>query len=406
MRVLIFNPDEKGHNFVFLKLLIPALHALGCDITLAITRQGFASEEFRTHLAPLGHLFQADTEVTTGLGKESRGHRIGQLALALTRARPAHLLVPNAEPLLALLGLYSALGRAGIPSGVTCAFTLVRADFAYPAVNVKQRAWFWAKERSIAAVPKATISLIDPIAYENIRRRGSTLAGRISLLPEPLDDVTPIGKAEARRRLGIPVEGRYIACAGVLDPRKGVDLVIQAFAQANLRPDDKLLLGGKAGPEIAELLNRQPTEMVRKGKIVLLDRYLSDEELNWVICASDVVAATYRASHRAPSGIINKAAVIGRPVLASRFGWSDIMVPEFGLGALTDIDNLTTFADDITRALEQSGSFVPSPKTARLREYLSPEDFAAAWTAGIAQRLGRPAPQIKTWEWVRAGAAH
>ncbi len=97
--------------------------------------------------------------------------------------------------------------------------------------------------------------------------------------------------------------------------------------------------------------------------------------------------------------------MIGRPVLASRFGWSDFMVPEFGLGTLTDIDNPETFARDIDAAMEQSSSFVPSPKTARLREFLSPENFAASWTAKIAERLGHPTPELKTWEWVRGVSA-
>ncbi len=401
MRILIFNPDEKGHNFIFLKLLIPALNTLGCNITLALTESGFTSEEFHTHLAPLYHFFQLDTQIMQGTG--GRRQQIAQLAAAVKRNQPEHLLVPNAEPLLALLGLQSALGRMIIPTGITQEFTLIRADFAYPAANLKQRAWFWAKERSINAMPNATISVIDPIAYENIRHRGSSLAERICLLPEPLDNAVSIGKTEARRRLGLPVHGRYLICTGVLDHRKGINLILSAFAKADLNPGDRLLLAGKAGPDIEEMLSGAFAHLVRDDKIILLNRYLSDNELNSVICAADVVAATYRTTHCAPSGIINKAAVTGRPVLASRFGWSDIIVPEFGLGTLTDINNPEVLAQDIAVALDQSAYFTPSPKVSRLQEYLSPANFINAWTAGISRLLGKSAPEIKSWEWVRYG---
>ena len=53
MRILIFNPEEKGHNFPFLRALIPAIKGLGCDITLALTKQGTDSTEFQAHLAPM-----------------------------------------------------------------------------------------------------------------------------------------------------------------------------------------------------------------------------------------------------------------------------------------------------------------------------------------------------------------
>ena len=402
MRILIFNPEEKGHNFPFLRALIPAIKGLGCDITLALTKQGTDSTEFQAHLAPISGQFQTDGSVAHAPG---RRRRIAEMASAVQRNNAEHLLVPNAEPLLAALGVYAAVGYQGIPAGVTSEFTLIRADFAYPPLTLEQRAWFWGKERFINALPEATLSLIDPVAYENIQRRRTCLAARIRLLPELLDNVAPIEKDEARTRLGLPRLGRILGCAGVLDIRKGVDQLIRAFARAELTAGDRLVLAGEATPEVLTLFRTEFGTMVRGGRIILLNRYLTDQELNWVLCASDVVAATYPASHRAPSAIVNKAAVIGRPVLASRFGWSDYMVPEFGLGTLTETGDMKAFTNDIATALAKSGSFVQSPKTARLREYLSPRNFAASWTAGISARLGRPVPEHRKWDWVLGSVA-
>ncbi len=397
MRVLIFNPDERGHNFVFLKALVPALNDLNCDVTLALTKQGFDSTEFRAHLEPISNRFKADCSLTPECG---RGRRIAEMASAVRRTDAEHLLVPNAEPILAMLGLYGALGRPAMPATVPSEFTLIRADFAYPPSTLKQLAWYWAKEQCINALPRATISLIDPVAHASIQRRGSCLAERIRLLPELLDKVAPIERDEARRRLNLPNQGRFLACAGRLDLRKGIGSLVQAFAKADLRANDRLLLAGELHPELLNLFQTRFGTMVRSKRILLMNRYLSDEELNWVLCASDVVAATYLVGHSAPSGIINKAAVIGRPVLASRFGWSDYMVPEFGLGTLTDIADPQVLSRDVALALEQSNSYMQSSRSLRLRDYLSPHNFAASWTAGISARLGRPAPERRKWDWV------
>lgn len=402
MRILIFNPDENGHNFVFLKALVPALRDLGCEIIIALTKRGFDSTEFRAHMVPVAGQFQADCSLTPALGRRTR---IAEIASAVRRNSAEHLLVPNAEPILAMLGLDSVLGRRSIPAGLTSEFTLIRADFAYPPATLKQRFWYWAKERCINAIPDATISLIDPVAYGNIQRRRSRLAERVRLLPELLDNIPPLGKDDARCRLGLPAQGRILACTGRLDLRKGVGLLLQAFAKAELRADDRLLLAGELHHSVVHLFKAEIGAMVRDGRIIVLNRYLSDEELNWVLCAADVVAATYLANHSAPSAIINKAAVIGRPVLASRFGWSDYMVPEFGLGTLTDPSNLRILSRDIAIALEQSGLFVRSSRSLRLGEYLSPSNFAASWTSEIVGRLGHRAPECKRWDWVLGESA-
>ena len=400
MRILIFNPDEKGHSLVFLKLLIPPLASMGCEVALAITKQGAESDEFRLHLGPLAGRFEVDAAVRPAPGLSERRKRITEFVAAVNRSNANHVMLPYSDPLLPALGVYAALGRPLVPPEKTADYTLIRADFAYSTNAAKQRARSWVKERCIAGLPAGSVSLIDPVAYRRILQRGSCLAQRLCLLPEPLDNVVPIARAEARKRLGLPGDGRILGCTGRIGIRKGVDVLLRAFAQADLKSDDRLLLAGEVDSEITQLMERDLGGLARSGRIILLNRYLSDEELNWVICASDVVAATYLTSHSAPSGIVNKSAVIGRPVLASRFGWSDYMVPEFGLGTLTDATDLRILSGDIAVALDKSGSFLQSPKTARLREYLSPENFAASWTANVAGRLGHPVPELKTWDWV------
>jgi glycosyltransferase involved in cell wall biosynthesis len=380
---------------------------MGATIILAVTAKGRESREFRMHLEPIAGNFEIDASMRAPAHSANyRATGIREFQAAVARHKPQRVLVPLGDGILPLLGIYASLGRWCVPEQIHVEFALIRANFSYPARSTLERARFWAKELAIAApIGQDMLLLIDPVAFENIRARGSSLAGKIRLVPEPLDDFEPVGKAEARRRLGIPENGRYIGCTGLLDTRKGIDHLIRGFAAANLAGTDRLLLAGVVDKEVAGLVGGKINELAAQGRFTIMDRYLSDEELNLAICAMDVVAATYWTGHRAPSGIVNRAAVMGRHVLASRFGWSDFMVPEFGLGTLTDVNDPKKFANDIAETLERSVSFVQSPKTARLREFLSPANFAASWTANIAQHLGHPMREIKTWEWVRSGTA-
>lgn len=59
----------------------------------------------------------------------------------------------------------------------------------------------------------------------------------------------PIGKSEARVRLGLPAEGRVTGFVGRLDPCKGLDHLLKAYAgRLNIGDDERLLIVGD-GPE-------------------------------------------------------------------------------------------------------------------------------------------------------------
>ena len=186
MRVLIYNPNEKGHSLVFLKRLIPALVALGCRVKIALTAGGFSSPEYQLHLRTLGSPFDVDDSVLPPPEPYDRAWGLREFRRALERARPDHVMVPFADPILPALGAYSLLGRRLVPPGVSADYTQIRADFAYPAAGLKKKAWLWAKERSLAAMPEGSISIIDPVAYQNIQRRRSSLFQKVvSVLRTP-----------------------------------------------------------------------------------------------------------------------------------------------------------------------------------------------------------------------------
>src|SRR5262249_37185276 len=168
--------------------------------------------------------------------------------------KPDHTFIPYADGLaqllLAMRWPTAELGQSAEIEGI-----LMRGRFSYSSDHwydsFRTRAWLTAMDLS----PITILHHVDPIPYAALRKRGGTLGQRSQLIPEPVETIQCIEKVEARRKLGLPVEGRYIASMGMHNTRKGIHLLLQAFAQAKVSATDRLLLMGKLNPAIQTLIS-------------------------------------------------------------------------------------------------------------------------------------------------------
>ena len=194
--------------------------------------------------------------------------------------------------------------------------------------------------------PFTILHQLDPIPFTALKNRGGALGDRSRLIPEPVEAIQKIEMVEARCRLGIPVDGRYVACMGSLDVRKGTHLLIQAFARAKLQSNDRLLLIGNLHQDVRSLITHTIAALLRDGRLILIDRYVSDETLGMGLNAADVVCTPY-PKHVGSSGIVVRAAAVGKPILASDYGWVGAIVPAFQLGTTCPVGDLDRFATQI-----------------------------------------------------------
>jgi glycosyltransferase involved in cell wall biosynthesis len=239
---------------------------------------------------------------------------------------------------------------------------------------------------------------------------GARLRDRCALMPDPVDAPTVTRMADARRALCVPPDGRLIACTGMLDERKGVDLLVRAFARAcqnnQLRADDRLLLAGLASARVRGILGGACAGLVRDGRIIVMDRFLSDEELALALAAPDVVC-TPHPSHVGISSIALRALAAGRCVLASDFGWQGWFVERFGLGIACGVRSEEGFAASIGAALDAATDFTRTPTHDALLRFHSPENFRACWTRALRARMGLPVPPgLVSWEETVAACAN
>ena len=404
MHVVIFEPCPRGHRFTYVKHVVNALASLPVKITLATSPGAGACETFPEQLAPLASRFEIVERYPESdpAGKFAFGwNSASTLVRAATDLRPDHIISPSSDGVVEMLGAKRLLLQAPAFSRTELEAMIMTSSWAYEPRSTPRR---FAKRRAWAALVGSssvrTLHVIDPLLMRAIRAFTPRIASRTVLSPDPVEAVPTVSKSEARKRLGIDEGGRIIACVGRLDERKGVDILIRAFKAASLQHNDRLLLVGTHMPEINAILRGEAADLVRAGRILSRDGYVTDEQMVLAIAAADLIGVTYRR-HLGSASILIRAAAQGRPILSSDLGWPGETCQRFALGtacAVRDPDAVTRALRD---ALESSTDFKPHPAAARFVQFHSLENAHAFWAQRTRQRLNLPDPNPpRTWDWV------
>ena len=409
MRILIFEPDHGGHRYTYIRHLLTGLKPLaGVDsITLVISKAGHESDEYKAQILPIegGITIAPELEIPSGSQLQTAKQRYHALEEAIKRHPADHLYVPSADGLTQVLGARSLLpGGKIIPKHMTTEASMHRGSFAYPADGFQRKAKVALGFKTIERSPWTKIHFVDPLGYEAAKVMSKRLASRSVVLADPVDAVQEINKKQARKNLGMSQEGRWIGVSGAIDARKGCDKLLAAFDMAKLGDADRLLLAGKAHDDIRALVKAKYQHHIDSGRLVMIDRYLSEDELGWSLLAMDVVCTAHPA-HVGLSNIALRALAANRLVLGSTFGWLGRVVPAFGMGVVCNVSKTTEFAGAIEQALDAAQWYKRTPAGKRLLEFHSQENHIAGWTSLIREKLGLSAPDVKTWEWALEGAA-
>ncbi len=384
--------------------LAEAVLPLAGKVTITVGTDVPASAEFKTHVAPL--LDRVTLDATQQLPPSS-GSQWGrawqaavQLGVAIRRVKPDHVWVPTADHVTQGLGLTSYAGKRIFPAGVEAEGLMHRIAPAYPADSATRRLKLRFIASLLARAPWTRLHTVDHLAYEWMLARVGALARKARLLPDPIDRVPPMSKADGRRRLSIPQDGRYIGTCGALDAHKGVDKLVAAFAAAKLEPNDRLLLAGRMTPDLRQRIEAANGSILQSERVILMDRYLTDDELVAALAAMDVVA-TPSHGHIGISNIALRAQTAGRPVLGCDVGWQKLIVGGLRLGWIVNVADTAAFAVMIRRSLDESATFAPPPAAERLIAFHSQENYAAWITQRIRERMNLPPdPAQRDWQWV------
>lgn len=402
MRVLIFEPDHSGHRLQYVRILAAAVGALPVELTIALSSVALRSTEFRTHLGKLSPSIRLTSNIdvsTRAAGVGGALRRLKWLGDAIAHCHAEHVFVPYGDGLVQVASAAQLSLRRWLPRGAVAEALLLNGGFAHrepnPPFSVTTRDFLLIG--TLRWSQFASLHQLDPIAHERLINLGGKFRPILSVMPEPVEPMPIMSREAARKALNIPVDGIYASALGALEsPRKATAQLAAAFVAVR-RPKQRLLLLGKLSDQVRESLYANYRTLIESGAIIIRDQYASESEFALGLCASDLVCTPY-LDFRGPSGIVVRAAHLGRPVLGPHTGWIGQMVSRFALGYTCTPSSPDSLAASLRRALSECAAWAPSGEALCFARFHTAENFGAHWTYRLSQRLGLPSPAPLGWE--------
>jgi D-inositol-3-phosphate glycosyltransferase len=250
----------------------------------------------------------------------------------------------------------------------------------------------------------------SPQEHEHMRSLVST-EGNIDVIPCGTDIrwFGSIAREAARNELGIDQEAKVVLYVGRFDQRKGIETLVRAVNESQLRDSNnlKLIIGGGSTPGNSDGIERDRIEAIinelgMSGFTILPGR-LSQDILPTYYAAADVCVVP---SHYEPFGLVAiEAMASGTPVVASDVGGLQFTVVHEKTGLLASPQDVHAFASAIDRILLNPEWRDELGKAGRKRvETKFSWDGVAHQLSDLYTQLLQPQPVASTAELVESTA--
>ncbi len=292
-RIVIVEPNSSGHHFYYVRLL--AERALqksqDCEVVLLTTEASRNSREYQIHLARISKL------KTTCLSSDD--FRLSNLSSNPLVRDSAQVSFPESDKLLFQI----ALGHWKISAPTT--FLVMRPD-GEPR-KIKGLGYLVGLSKKFLIIAS---NLRSNIKVYGLKSPISKRKAPIPWLSDPITLNTIEGKIEEYRSILDELAPRFwIGVFGYITPRKNLNLVIGSISN---RKDIGLVIAGTLDNEVQESLKFQLQSMKDEHRLFVISGPLDDSSLDSAIAAVDIVVAAH--SNGGPSGIVAKAASLGKPL--------------------------------------------------------------------------------------------
>jgi glycosyltransferase involved in cell wall biosynthesis len=398
MKVQLFEPFAGWHHTKYIATLLPTLIALKDagkidEIVVVTTHSHVRSPHFADQLAAftgtvrfdaanLPRRWPASVAISEMLDRSIRKHR------------PDFLVSTSAND-----GGFPTALRSMMHARTLTSVGIFHNGYTKRPVSPRQFIHDYVQKFARDHAPWSELHVVNPLLYDTIKAKGGHAADRLKLLPDPVFVRKPMEKAAARAYFKLPA-GTIIGMVGQMDKRKAVPDLVRAFRSLEHSEANYLLLAGRLARTYRRLIDREFGDLVRENRIILIDRYLTPEELHCATSACDAVAITYYTDEL--SGNLLAAIAAGRPVLASSEGYTGMIIERFGVGWACSVRNSPSFRSALQSAYRESGSFI-MPDTARyLLLFHDPQNFVDTVLAQLYALIDIDLPATQSWRSVVA----
>lgn len=175
--------------------------------------------------------------------------------------------------------------------------------------------------------------------------------GHVELLEAPVGvyevSAIPIDAAVLRSEWGLPDDSVVFLSFGFIRDGKNLDLLIRSLCD---NPRARLIVAGRAQSSSVgrpvSFYRALAGELGVSDRVIINEGFVPEEALACYLGVCDVIALTYSAAFHSQSGVLNLAARVGKPVLASSGdGPLKDCVCRFSLGVFVPPDNLSATSE-------------------------------------------------------------
>lgn len=178
--------------------------------------------------------------------------------------------------------------------------------------------------------------------------RQFTQMENVKLSPHPLFDNfgKKLPREEALTKLGLATDCQYILFFGLIRKYKGLDLLIEAFADKRFRNSKiKLIVAGEYYAD-----KTMYTDLIKKynleEEIIQVDKFIPDSEVKLFFSACDLVVQPYKTATQ--SGVTQIAYHFNKPMIVTDVGGLKELCPDGKVGYVVN-DNAPEIAEAILK---------------------------------------------------------
>ena len=188
------------------------------------------------------------------------------------------------------------------------------------------------------------------------------------LVPHPLYDHfgEMMDRTEAKKHLGLDENCQYILFFGLVRAYKGLDLLIDAFADERLRKFTmKLIVAGEFYDD-PKPYHEHVEKHGLKDLVIIRNQYISDDDVKYYFNAADVIVQPYKSATQ--SGVTQIAYHFEKPILVTNVGGLGEIIPNGKVGYVVE-PNPNAIADALVDFYEKEryDTFVEGVKKEKMR---------------------------------------
>ena len=138
--------------------------------------------------------------------------------------------------------------------------------------------------------------------------------------PHPIYDHygTLLERNDALQQLGLDQNCKYVLFFGLVRAYKGLDLLLQAFADSRIKESNiKLIVAGEFYQD-ENIYRKQISDLGIEDKIIIHNEFIPDNKVNLYFSAADIIAQTYKSATQ--SGVTQIAFHFEKPMLVTNVG--------------------------------------------------------------------------------------